>query len=113
MIWAIVTTAFLGVLLPLVPNWSSLIAVRALTGISLSGLPAVAMVYLSEEMDPAALGFSMGLYVGGTAIGGMAGRLISGIMVPCSFAWHGIVQERIVLVMVVVAPAPDNNVLPH
>ena len=32
------------------------------------------MVYLAEEMEPDALGFSMGLYIGGTAAGGMAGR---------------------------------------
>lgn len=35
----------------------------------------MAMAYLSEEIDPPGLGFAMGLYVGGTALGGMLGRV--------------------------------------
>ncbi len=80
MVWSIVSTAALGLALPFSPDWVSLVANRAVMGLTLSGLPAVAMVYLAEEMEPDALGFSMGLYVGGTAIGGMAGRLLSGVL---------------------------------
>jgi YNFM family putative membrane transporter len=57
------------------PNWHGLLAARALEGILLGGVPAVAMAYLSEEIDPKGLGFAMGLYVGGTALGGMLGRV--------------------------------------
>jgi YNFM family putative membrane transporter len=77
---ALLTTAILGILLPFTQVWWQLIALRTLMGLSLAGIPAVAMVYLSEEMDPEALGYSMGLYIGGTAIGGMAGRVISGVL---------------------------------
>ncbi|MDB5622406.1 MAG: transporter, partial [Devosia sp.] len=80
MVWAILLTAALGLILPLAPDWTALLLIRTLMGLTLSGLPAVAMVYLAEELDPDALGFSMGLYIGGTAIGGMAGRLVSGIL---------------------------------
>lgn len=57
------------------PHWHALLAARALEGILLGGVPAVAMAYLSEEIDPKGLGFAMGLYVGGTALGGMLGRV--------------------------------------
>jgi MFS transporter, YNFM family, putative membrane transport protein len=57
------------------PNWPTLIAFRALTGLALSGVPAVAMAYLAEEMDRSAIGLAMGLYIAGTTIGGMGGRL--------------------------------------
>ena len=57
------------------PQWHALLAARALEGILLGGVPAVAMAYLSEEIDPKGLGFAMGLYVGGTALGGMLGRI--------------------------------------
>ena len=77
---ALIVTALLGILLPFTQIWWQLITLRTLMGVSLAGIPAVAMVYLSEEMDPDALGFSMGLYIGGTAIGGMAGRVISGVL---------------------------------
>jgi len=38
------------------------------------------MAYISEEVAPEALGFSMGLYVAGTALGGMSGRFIVGFV---------------------------------
>jgi YNFM family putative membrane transporter len=38
------------------------------------------MAYISEEVAPEALGFSMGLYIAGTAIGGMSGRFLVGFV---------------------------------
>lgn len=114
MVWAILFTAVLGLVLPLAPNWWSLIAIRTLMGLTLSGLPAVAMVYLAEEMDPEALGFSMGLYIGGTAIGGMAGRLLSGVLTDW-IGWRpalGILGAAIALAAIVVVlllPTPHNS----
>ena len=46
----------------------------------MSGLPALAMAYVSEEFDPDSLPAAMGLYIGGTALGGMLGRLLSGLL---------------------------------
>jgi YNFM family putative membrane transporter len=63
------------------PTWNAVLVMRAIIGISLSGLVAVAMTYLSEEIHPEVLGWSMGLYIGGNAIGGMSGRLIVGVLV--------------------------------
>lgn len=57
------------------PDWHGLLVARALEGLVLGGVPAVAMAYLAEEIHPAGLGRAMGLYVGGTAFGGMIGRV--------------------------------------
>jgi YNFM family putative membrane transporter len=57
------------------PNWTTFVALRALTGLALSGVPAVAMAYLVEEVDRSAIGFAMGLYIAGTTLGGLGGRL--------------------------------------
>jgi YNFM family putative membrane transporter len=54
-----------------------LLLLRALLGISLAGLPAVAMAYLSEEIEARSLGRSLGLYIAGNALGGMCGRLFA------------------------------------
>jgi YNFM family putative membrane transporter len=62
-------------------NWYALLFFRALIGLSLSGLAAVGMTYLSEEIHPKFIGLSMGLYISGNAIGGMSGRLVSGVLV--------------------------------
>ncbi|HKT96159.1 MAG TPA: MFS transporter [Paraburkholderia sp.] len=70
-----------------VPHWHTLLVLRTLEGIALGGVPAVAMAWLAEEMHPEGLGLSMGLYVGGTAIGGMAGRVITGICTDL-FGWR-------------------------
>ena len=59
------------------PNWTAFVALRALTGLALSGVPAVAMAYLVEEMDRSAIGLAMGLYIAGNTLGGMGGRLAS------------------------------------
>jgi YNFM family putative membrane transporter len=70
------TATALGLLLPLAPDAPTLIALRALQGIAIAGVPAVAMTWLSEELDPADLGRAMGIYVAGTTVGGLTGRLI-------------------------------------
>ncbi|KVC65823.1 MFS transporter [Burkholderia ubonensis] len=67
--------ALFNVLAALSPSWNLLLVWRSLEGFALGGVPAVAMAYLAEEIASAGLGFSMGLYVGGTAFGGMIGRI--------------------------------------
>ena len=80
MLASLLASALLTLVAVLVPSWHGFLILRALTGIAASGLPAVAMAYLSEEMHGRAIGLSMGLLVGGNALGGMAGRLIAGII---------------------------------
>lgn len=60
------------------PNWHVLLVFRALEGFLLGGVPAVAMTYLAEEIEPRGLGGAMGLYIAGNAFGGMAGRVVTG-----------------------------------
>jgi YNFM family putative membrane transporter len=70
---ALAASLNLACALPL--GWHGLLAARALEGLALGGVPAVAMAYLAEEIEPAGLGLAMGLYVAGTAFGGMTGRV--------------------------------------
>ncbi|MFI8737522.1 MFS transporter [Ectopseudomonas toyotomiensis] len=73
-------SAMLGIACALVEEWGSLLILRALLGLALSGLPALAMAYVGEEFDPEALPAAMGLYIGGTALGGLLGRLLAGLL---------------------------------
>jgi YNFM family putative membrane transporter len=75
--------AVLNIVAALVPDWHALLVARAVSGFVLGGVPAVAMAYLAEEIEPPGLGLAMGLYVGGTAFGGMMGRI--GISVLTEF----------------------------
>lgn len=54
-----------------------LLALRLLQGVALAGVPAVAMAYLKDEIEPRALGGAMGLYIAGNAVGGMTGRILT------------------------------------
>ncbi len=57
-------------------NVLALISIRALQGAVLAGAPAVAMAWLSEELDENVLPRAMGLYIAGNTLGGIAGRLV-------------------------------------
>ncbi|GAA2755332.1 MFS transporter [Actinopolymorpha rutila] len=61
----------------LAPSWPALLASRLAEGAVLAGLPAVATAYLREELHPSTHARAAGLYVGGTALGGMVGRLLT------------------------------------
>jgi YNFM family putative membrane transporter len=75
------------------PNWTTFVALRALTGLALSGVPAVAMAYLVEEMDRSSIGLAMGLYIAGNTLGGLGGRLAT-----AAFAEAGGWRNAVVLV---------------
>ena len=72
------------------PDWTTLIGLRALTGLALSGVPAVAMAYLVEEMDRSSVGLAVGLYIAGNTLGGMGGRLASAGIADVG-GWRGAV----------------------
>ncbi len=67
-----------GLLVPFAPSLGWLIALRAVQGAALAGLPASAMAYLAEEVRPKALVAAIGLFVAGNSIGGMSGRIVTG-----------------------------------
>jgi MFS transporter, YNFM family, putative membrane transport protein len=71
-------------------DWTTFVALRALTGLALSGVPAVAMAYLVEEMDRSAIGLAMGLYIAGNTLGGMGGRLATAAIAEVG-GWRGAV----------------------
>ncbi|MBT8767168.1 MFS transporter [Metapseudomonas boanensis] len=72
--------SLLGIACALVDSWQVLLILRTLLGLALSGLPALAMAYVGEEFDPDSLPAAMGLYISGTALGGLLGRLLAGLL---------------------------------
>ncbi|MFW0177515.1 MFS transporter [Corynebacterium sp. MSK122] len=77
-----------GLIVPLAQEGWQLIVVRGLQGALLSGAPATAMAWLSEELDDKALPRAMGLYIAGTSVGGLTGRLIpTGLVEVSTWRW--------------------------
>ena len=75
---SMVLSALLVILTALSPSFGALLVLRAIQGVTLAGIPAVAMAYLTEEVRRDSLGMAMGLYISGNTIGGMSGRLLTG-----------------------------------
>lgn len=79
MVTALLVAEVIGLALPFLSNFPLLVALRLVQGAAVAGLAAVATAYLADETGGRNLGATMGLYVAGTTIGGMSGRLLGGI----------------------------------
>ncbi|MBX4389795.1 MFS transporter, partial [Mycobacterium tuberculosis] len=69
MVTALLLAACCSLLSTMMTSWHGILIMRALIGLSLSGVAAVGMTYLSEEIHPSFVAFSMGLYISGNSIG--------------------------------------------
>ncbi|QQG26624.1 MFS transporter [Pectobacterium carotovorum] len=87
MVVSLMLAAICTIICAFMTSWNGVLIMRAMMGLSLSGVAAVAMSYLSEEIHPSVLAFSMGLYISGNSIGGMSGRLVSGVLTDY-FPWR-------------------------
>jgi len=87
MVTALMLAAICTLISALMTSWQGILLMRALIGLSLSGVAAVGMTYLSEEIHPRVIAFSMGLYISGNSIGGMSGRLLTGVLTDF-FSWR-------------------------
>ncbi|WP_343152726.1 MFS transporter [Buchnera aphidicola] len=83
---SLLISAVLTILCSMVNNWNEIIIMRLLIGLALSGVTAVGMSYLSEEIHSNDLSFSIGLYIGGNTFGGFIGRFLSAI-IGSYFSW--------------------------
>ncbi|MGJ0118603.1 MFS transporter [Williamsia sp. MIQD14] len=77
---SIVTASVIGVVLPLCPDAWWLIGLRGVQGLALAGLPATAMAYLADRIDPRHITAAIGIYLSGNSIGGLGSRFVSGLV---------------------------------
>lgn len=87
MVISLTCAAIFTLMSSVMQSWQGILIARALVGLSLSGVAAVAMTYLSEEIHPSYVALSMGLYISGNSIGGMSGRLMTGIVADY-YSWR-------------------------
>jgi YNFM family putative membrane transporter len=80
-----------GLAVPFVPTFGLMVAGRAVEGLLVAGVPAVAMAYLTETLIDAgaasAVPRAAGTYVAGTSMGGLLGRLVAGGVAEL-FGWR-------------------------
>ncbi|WP_113627497.1 MFS transporter [Pectobacterium peruviense] len=110
MVVSLMLAAICTVICAFMTSWNGILIMRAMIGLSLSGVAAVAMSYLSEEIHPSVLAFSMGLYISGNSIGGMSGRLVSGVLTDY-FPWR--VAIGVIGVLALIAAITFWRILPE
>ncbi|MGE7688878.1 MFS transporter [Lysinibacillus sp. NPDC097214] len=82
------------------PNFETILVLRIIQGVVFAGLPAIAMAYLGEEVDPSSLGIAMGLYISGNSVGGLSGRVIIGTLTDL-YNWQvGMIVLGVISIMI-------------
>ncbi len=75
---AVTAATVFGLLVPFATNFPLLLTGRLFEGVMVGGVPAIAIAYLTEEIEPQHAARAAGTYVAGTSIGGLLGRLVAG-----------------------------------
>ncbi|GGI37300.1 MFS transporter [Cnuibacter physcomitrellae] len=68
----------LSLLVPAMPGYEEVLALRLLVGVALGAVPALAVAYLAEELHVSWVAVAAATYVSGNTIGGIVGRLVAG-----------------------------------
>lgn len=83
MIWGTIAT----LLIPFAGSFWLLLLLRMVQAVGLAGIPIAAMSYIGEEFTPRAMTVAMGFYVSANSLGGMGGRVMSGVLADW-FDWR-------------------------
>ncbi|HEX6443807.1 MAG TPA: MFS transporter [Streptosporangiales bacterium] len=115
MIGSLAAATGVGLLLPLAGSLSVLVALRVLQGVAIAGVPSVVMAYVADELPDHQVTSSMGIYVAGTSLGGLSGRLVAGLVGdadgwPAGVLAVGTAAAALTVVFVVLVPAPRGQV---
>lgn len=85
--WAICLSVIPLVAIPLFDSFWWLLIWRFITGLTLAGLPAVAIAYINEEVSVGSRGLAVSVYIASNALGGMGGRFFGGYFAD-SLSWQ-------------------------
>jgi MFS transporter, YNFM family, putative membrane transport protein len=87
MVLSMILTSILGVLSTLSPNFYTLLLFRTLLGVFVAGVPSIAMAFIGRTFNPLHTSMIMGFYIAGSSIGGMSGRIVTGVLTDF-FNWR-------------------------
>lgn len=77
---SLILSALLTITSAFMNHFVLLLLLNFLKGIALSGVSAVALAYLSDEIEPGKIGLAISLYLSGNTIGGMTGRVAGSLL---------------------------------
>ncbi|SIT02050.1 MFS transporter, YNFM family, putative membrane transport protein [Chryseobacterium ureilyticum] len=112
MTFSLISSALLTIISTWVPSLTLLIAIGILKGFVVSGVSAVALAYLTEEVNAAVIGAAISMYLSGNTIGGMSGRILATLLAG-EFGWRNAVLvigiESLVLGVILWKLFPDSK----
>lgn len=112
MTFSLISSALLTIISTWVPSLSLLIAIGIFKGFVVSGVSAVALAYLTEEVNTAVIGAAISMYLSGNTIGGMSGRILA-TLIAGEFGWRNAVLvigiESLVLGIIFWKLFPDSK----
>ncbi|MDF0535693.1 MFS transporter [Shewanella sp. A32] len=79
-VWSLWALALSNLLLIYVDSFNGLVAVRLLQGVLLASLPAIAMAYFKEQLQPQTMLKAAAVYITANSFGGIVGRLLGGAL---------------------------------
>jgi YNFM family putative membrane transporter len=97
-------------------SFRTLLAFRALQGVLVPGVSAVAVAWLGDEYPGAELGRKVGLFIAASVAGGLLGRVLSGLVAEW-ISWHapfvvfGLLTLAGAVLMAKELPSPPPHVL--
>lgn len=114
MVFSMVFTSTLGIVTSFSSSFMMLLVFRAMLGIFVAGVPSIAMALIGKEFSPRDSVMIMGFYISGSSIGGMTGRLFTGLLTDL-FSWRlafaaiGIISLLLSLLFWYILPAPSTT----
>ncbi len=88
MMIAIVLATVIGAAFAFTSYLPLMVLLRFLEGACLGGVAGVAVAYITEETHAASMAAATGLYISGTSLGGLSGRLVSGPVTDLTGSWR-------------------------
>ncbi|HLS26005.1 MAG TPA: MFS transporter [Beutenbergiaceae bacterium] len=79
-VWGLAAAVGAGVIAALAPSFALLLLARAAQGAALAVVPAAALAWVTENIDGPWITRVAGLYIAGTTVGGMGGRVLGGLI---------------------------------
>lgn len=115
--WTLLGTIVSTLACAFAPGFELLLALRTVQGLFIAGLPSVAIAFIGEEYDFRAVNFAVGIYIGANTLGGLMGRVVSGIVADqMGWRYSFIILALIGLVcfvfFIILLP-PSKKFVPH
>ncbi|WP_328396245.1 MFS transporter [Nocardia sp. NBC_00416] len=85
---SLVITTAMGFLGAAAPGFGALLTIRVLQGVGAAGMAALAVAYIVERVNPRDVPVVAGIYVSGTTLGGLSGRVVGAALADIG-GWRG------------------------